>query len=97
MSNMEISKEQQRSLVQEVADLIEENETSNSVLERANRLAIIVFGILSSIDNDEHSVGFALQDYAYNSLQASKGDDGARAWIEENKKTLKDALESKFR
>jgi len=93
---MEISREQQKSLVQEVAELIEENKNSYAVLERAHRIALVVFSILSNLDGDECSVGFALQDYAYNSLQASRGDSGAREWIEENKKNLEEALVSKF-
>lgn len=94
---MEISIEQQRLLVREVVDLIEENKSNSTVLERANKLAIVVFGILSSIDDDQDGVGFALQEYAYNSLQASGGDSGAKVWLEENKRTLEGALELKFR
>lgn len=99
---MEITKRQQellaqKAVVREVAKLIEENQGDSMVLGRASQLAVAVFGLLSSIDGDECSVGFALQDYAYNSLQASRGDSGAEAWLDENSKTLRGAIKVKFR
>lgn len=93
---MEISKQQQLSLVREVKLLIDENLTNPHVLERAHALAIVVFGVLSRIDDDDSSVGFALQEYAYNSLHASEGDASARAWIDTNRKALDEAVSAKF-
>lgn len=93
---MNIGKEQQLSLVTEVKLLIDENRESAEVLERACSIARVVFGILSTIDGDDHSVGFNLQDYAYNSFQASQGDAGASAWIDENVKRLNESIELKY-
>ena len=93
---MDITKEQQYTLISEVKRLIDDNRENTSVLERARALAVVTFGILSNLDGDEQSVGFNLQDYAYNCLQASTGDKGAEAWIDENDKVLKESISAKF-
>jgi hypothetical protein len=88
---MSISREQQLSLVREVKLLIDENKGNKQVLERANSLALVVFGILSN-EGDSHSLGFSLQEYAYECLEANKGNSDTVAWIDENNKKLNDAI-----
>ena len=93
---MEISREQQKSLVEEVKLLTEENLDNIKVLERTNRLAIGVFGLLSIIDGDIDSVGFSLQDYTNNCVDELKGVQGAAEWAEESKGVLEAAVREKF-
>lgn len=94
--NTEITHEQQQSLVENIRFLIDENKDNLRVLERAKALAIAVFGILNRIDGDTNSVGFELQDYAGNRLDALKGVTGAAEWAEESAKQLNVAMREKF-
>lgn len=92
----EISHEQQRSLVESIKSLIDENKDSLQVLERARSIASLVFGIMNNIDGDASSVGFNIQDYATNRLDALKGVEGAAEWAEESARQLDIAMRDKF-
>ena len=93
---MEISREQQKMLVEEVKLLADENLDNTKVLEHANKLAIAVFDLLSVIDGDSGSVGFNLQDYTGNRLDTLRGVKGAAEWSEESKRALEVAMHEKF-
>lgn len=93
---MEINQKDQLSLIDNTLQLINENQGDTKILEHALNLARTIFNILSTLDEDQNSVGFYLQEYAYNSLEASKGDEGAKAWLDENRHSLDQAFTTKY-